>query len=115
MNPKDIHIGSYIRSKLDESMMSYNEFARRLCCQRHSLYYLFNQKTIDVEKLVRISSILDFDFLSLYSEPEKFENHSRSYTPDTPGNDKLAIIRLNPDQIEDFISNYPDAKLIELP
>lgn len=112
MNHKDIHIGSYIRSKLDDSKMSYNEFARRLCCQRHSLYYLFNQKTIDVEKLVKISTILDYDFLSLYSEHEKYENHSHSYAPD---NDKLAIIRLSPDQIEDFISNYPDAKLIELP
>lgn len=61
--PKDIHIGSVIRQVLDDSGISYKEFAKEIGCERQSLYYLFNSKSIDVDRLIRISKVLNYDFL----------------------------------------------------
>lgn len=44
--------------------MPYKEFARRINCERHSLYYLFGCRSIDVERLMLISRVLGYDFLS---------------------------------------------------
>lgn len=59
---KNIHIGSEIRKRLDDSGMSYAEFARRIHCERATLYHLFKCKSIDVERLILISEVLQYDF-----------------------------------------------------
>lgn len=58
-----IHIGNMIRRKLDERGMSYAEFARRINCERQSLYYMFSCQSIDIDRLMLISKVLDFDFI----------------------------------------------------
>ena len=60
---KDIYIGQLIQQRLDETHMSYAEFARRIHVARSSLYRIFASKSIDVERLLLISSVLDYDFL----------------------------------------------------
>lgn len=60
---KDIHIGSIIRSKLEESPLSIAEFAERISRTRPTVYDIFNRKSIDTDLLVRISEVLDYDFL----------------------------------------------------
>ncbi|MCM1517614.1 MAG: helix-turn-helix domain-containing protein [Pseudoflavonifractor sp.] len=62
--PTQPHIGHIIKAKLDESGMPYKEFARRINCERQSLYYLFGCQSIDVERLMLISRVLGYDFLS---------------------------------------------------
>lgn len=59
----DIHIGSLIKQRLDESNISYKEFARQINCERQSLYYLFGCKSIDIDRLILISKVLNFDFI----------------------------------------------------
>lgn len=45
--------------------MSYAEFARRLNVERTTVYNIVRTKSIDVERLIKISDILDYDFLRI--------------------------------------------------
>lgn len=60
----DIHIGEIIGARIRQCGMSYAEFARRLCIDRTTVYGILKAKSIDVERLVRIGRILDYDFLT---------------------------------------------------
>lgn len=60
---KDIYIGKLIQQKVDERGLSYAEFARKINCARTSLYHIFNSKNIDVERLLLISEVLQYDFI----------------------------------------------------
>lgn len=52
--------------------MSYAEFARRLCVERTTVYNILRSKSIDTERLIRISNILNYDFLrNVYLTCEK--------------------------------------------
>lgn len=69
---KNIHIGSIIRSKLEESSLSIAEFAERINRTRPTVYDIFNRKSIDTDLLVKISEVLDYNFLQeVYLEKEK--------------------------------------------
>ena len=70
---KDIYIGHIIQAKVDEKGMSYADFARSIHCARTSLYHLFESKSIDVERLLLISEVLDFDFIA-----EVYGHHATS-------------------------------------
>jgi hypothetical protein len=43
--------------------MNIAEFSRKIHCDRTTIYYLFKQKSIDIERLELISRVLDFDFI----------------------------------------------------
>jgi len=60
---KDIHIGSIIRSKVEESSLSIAEFAERINRTRPTVYDIFNRKSIDTDLLIKISEALDYNFL----------------------------------------------------
>jgi len=60
----DIHIGSIIKQKLEENSMTIKEFADRIHCERTTVYHIFKQKSIDIEKLMKISEVLNYDFIS---------------------------------------------------
>ena len=62
----DVHIGKIIDKVLKEKGLTYTQFARLLYCDRSTIYGLVQNKSIDVDKLVRISMILDYDFLKCY-------------------------------------------------
>lgn len=69
---KDIFIGEVIRRKVDEKGIPYAEFARRINCARTSLYHIFNSKSIDVERLLLIATVLEYDFIGeIYSYKTK--------------------------------------------
>lgn len=57
------YIDEIIKAKVDEQGIGYAEFARRINCARTSLYNLFNSKSIDVERLLIISEVLNFNFI----------------------------------------------------
>ena len=61
-----IHIGSIIHEKVKELGMSVADFAKALHCNRPNAYSIFERKNIDVELLVDISKILNYDLLSIY-------------------------------------------------
>ena len=61
---KNIYIGHIIQAKVDERGISYAEFARSIHCARTSLYHLFESKSIDIERLLLICEVLEYDFIS---------------------------------------------------
>lgn len=60
---KDVHIGSEIARVVREKGMSITEFAEMICCHRKNVYDIFTRKSIDVDRLIRISEVLDYDFI----------------------------------------------------
>lgn len=69
----EIHVGQVIKSLLDERSISYAEFAEFLNCERASVYYLFQVKSMDIEKLIKISRYLNYDIITntYYKQTEK--------------------------------------------
>ncbi len=63
-NSGGLHIGRLVKSVFDASGMTVSEFARRINCERTNVYKIFDRRTIDVEMLVRISEILNHNFLT---------------------------------------------------
>jgi len=68
MNLKDIYIGKLIKEKFDAKRKSDKnftkaEFARRLGIHRSTIYPLFKQKSLDIELLIAISEVLEYDFI----------------------------------------------------
>ncbi len=63
-NFRDIYIGKLIEEKVKERHLTYAEFARMIHVARTSLYHIFNCKNLDVERLLLISKVLDYDFIS---------------------------------------------------
>ena len=61
---KNIHIGSVIKQKVFESEMSVQEFSDRINCDRTTVYDIFKRKSLDTERLIKISQVLDFDFVN---------------------------------------------------
>ncbi len=77
---KDIYIGRIIQQKVDERGMSYAEFARQIHCARTSLYTIFNSKSIDIERLLLISDVLQYDFIGeVYLAKQKTSDLSLPY------------------------------------
>lgn len=65
---KKIHIGQLIDGQIKRRGMSYAHFARQLHCDRTTVYNIIRAKSIDTDRLMRISDILDYDFIgNVYS------------------------------------------------
>lgn len=59
----EIHIGSLIKEKVEERGLSISAFARLLHYERTNIYKIFKRRSIDVDLLIRISHVLEYDFL----------------------------------------------------
>ena len=74
MNNSDgIHIGHLIKSVFDTSGMTVSELARQIHCERTNVYKIFKRRSIDVELLVKISEILNHNFLADVMQHYGFE------------------------------------------
>ena len=60
---KGIHIGKIIKAKFEEKEITKAEFARRINIHRSTVYLLFEQKSIDIELLLNISEVLEYNFI----------------------------------------------------
>lgn len=75
---KDVHIGKLIKLKLSESNLSIADFAEAIHKTRTTVYDIFNRKSIDIDLLVTISEVLQFDFISY-----AYSNRSETSSPGT--------------------------------
>lgn len=66
-----IHIGKLIRQKMEERQRTVVWLAQRLSCSKTNVYKIFDKYSVDTDTLARISTILEFDFFSLYSKEIK--------------------------------------------
>jgi hypothetical protein len=60
-----IHIGAAIERTV-RGRMSIRSFAGMLNCDRSTVYAIFRRKSIDIERLGKISKILETDFIEIY-------------------------------------------------
>jgi predicted transcriptional regulator len=60
---KKIHIGKEIERVVHERNMPITEFASKIYCHRKNVYDIFTRQTIDIDKLILISTVLDYDFI----------------------------------------------------
>ena len=63
-----MHIGNLIKQQLEEQGRSVVWFARKLSYSRTNVYKIFEKPSIDTSLLLRISSILNYDFFKHYTE-----------------------------------------------
>lgn len=89
----DIHIGSIIKKKVEESKMSIAEFAEKIYCDRTTVYDLFKRSSIDIERLIRISKVLEYNFLvKVYLEREFPEYQSLLTKKTTDAENQIVYI-----------------------
>lgn len=60
---KDLHIGHMIRAELDRQGRSASWLAKSIFCERSSIYKLFDRESIGIEQLMRISEVMNHNFL----------------------------------------------------
>ncbi len=72
---RNIYIGRLIQQKVDERHMSYAEFARQIHCGRTNVYKIFSSKSIDMERLLRICDVLEYDFIHEVYIPSSVPTH----------------------------------------
>lgn len=80
-NQQYFFIGEAIRRRVDELHISHAEFARQIGCARTSLYRVFNAKSIDIERLLTISRVLDLDFIHTYYLKGNEVKKDKQYLP----------------------------------
>jgi transcriptional regulator with XRE-family HTH domain len=96
---KNIHIGKAIKQKVKERGLRASDFANAIHCNRTNVYDIFNRKSIDIEQLVLISRVLEYDFISeiYFNRPS-----SKKY---------LILLEVDEQQLQHFIAN-PSLKVI---
>jgi predicted transcriptional regulator len=70
---KNINIGSVIKRKVKETM-SVTRFAKQINLPRSSVYLLFENKSIDIELLSKISKVLNYNFIKEYLQDSQSDN-----------------------------------------
>jgi transcriptional regulator with XRE-family HTH domain len=60
----EIFIGKIIEQKVKESNLSVSQFASLISRSRTTIYDIFHRKSIDIDLLLTISEVLDYDFLT---------------------------------------------------
>jgi len=94
---KNVHIGSIIKQKVKESSMTNKEFADRINCERSSVYYIFKQKNVNIDKLRKISEVLNYDFIS---EVYAGEDNKMAHLPES----NVFAIEIDPDFLQQLAS-----------
>lgn len=59
----NLHVGNMIKEELERQERSISWFARKLSCSRTNVYNIFARENIDLVLLIRISRILEHNFL----------------------------------------------------
>ena len=65
---KEVHIGKLIKQQMDEQGRRAVWLAKQLNCDRSNIYKIYRCKTIDANRLLKISQILQYDFFQHYSQ-----------------------------------------------
>lgn len=103
---KEIHIGNFIKEKVEESGISMQRICNFLKKDEEFIENTYTSKSIDTDLLLRWSKLLEYDFFRLFS------SHLILYSPPSavnkntqPKSDKIPYFRKNiyTQEIKDFI------------
>lgn len=67
MNIKNIHIGSLIRSKVEEYQISIERISRFLNSTEDEVEKMYHAKSMDTDMLLKWCKLLKFDFFRFYT------------------------------------------------
>jgi transcriptional regulator with XRE-family HTH domain len=73
----DVYIGKKIQQIFNERKISKSQFAQMICISRASIYNLFDAKSIDIDKLILISEVLDYPFLEEYKKQNSADTNTQ--------------------------------------
>lgn len=93
---KNIHIGAIIRQKLEESPLSIAEFASRINRTRTTVYDIFHRKSIDIDLLLSISEVLEYNFIE-----EVYVGKSNFTLPTPPTHQYTIDIEVDKQELRD--------------
>lgn len=62
-NMKDVHIGNLIYDELKRQGRNVQWLADQIYCGKSNVYKMFNRKSIDLDQLMRVSEVLQHNFL----------------------------------------------------
>ncbi|SDQ16363.1 CENP-B N-terminal DNA-binding domain-containing protein [Chryseobacterium soldanellicola] len=102
---KEIHIGQFIKERVDEKGIAIERICNFLNQDEEAVENTYSSKSIDTEVLLRWSKLLEYDFFRLYS------SHLILYSPPSAVNknaqksDKIPYFRKNiyTQEIKEFI------------
>ncbi|HCN48699.1 MAG TPA: transposase [Chryseobacterium sp.] len=102
---KEIHIGKFIKERVEENEISMERICKFLGTDETSIEKMYNNGSMDADLLLRWSKLLEYDFFRLYS------SHLILYAPPSAANknqqksDKIPYFRKNiyTQEIKDFI------------
>ena len=60
---KDVHIGQMIQDELNHQGHTVTWFAKGIYCEKSNVYKMFKRKSIDLAQLMKISEVLNHNFL----------------------------------------------------
>lgn len=101
---KNIHIGNIIRQKVEESTLSIAEFAILINRTRPTVYDIFNRKSIDIDLLISISEVLDYNFLQeVYLKNEEAEHSASPLHEEAPH--YIIDIEVNENELQKLIAD----------
>ncbi len=60
---KNVHIGQIIKMEMKRQGRSVNWLAEQIFCEKSNIYKLFHRESIDLYQLMRISEVLNHNFL----------------------------------------------------
>ena len=64
----NIHIGSLIEAQLKRDERSVSWLARQIPCTRNHVYKIFRKASLDCALLLRISTVMQFNFFQYYTQ-----------------------------------------------
>lgn len=64
----NLHVGQMIKEEVERQERPITWFARKLSCSRNNVYNIFARENIDLVLLIRISRILNVNFLERISQ-----------------------------------------------
>ncbi|MBL1221918.1 transposase [Chryseobacterium sp. L7] len=107
MNLKKIHIGSLVKSKVDEHSMPVERIMKFFSCTEEEIGEMYSQESMDTLKLLRWSKLLSFDFFRIYT------GHLVLYSPPTRkdkavkvGNSKIEFRKsIYTEEVKNFVLN----------
>ena len=63
-----MHIGQLIKRQMNKQGKTVSWLARELAYCRTNVYKIYDKKSIDTDLLMRISTLLQYDFFAAYSK-----------------------------------------------
>lgn len=93
---KEIHIGKFIKERVNELELSLERVCSFLKKDEEAVEKMFESKSLDTDLLLRCSKLLEYDFFRIYS------SHLILYSPPSavdksknPKSDKIPYFRKN--------------------